>query len=263
MRYILTLFLIALASSSQIINKDDEIKEFDEYGDVELQYLLKINVIIPIIEKVCIVGIALCDKVNALKISAKYFKNINRTKGISEIIKDNTKFIKKPNTPPQKVQILSEEKKIFEKGLRFCKKYRGLINNSRIDKKVSTIDKVKQNEIYQTYQKIKVTYNNCREIYEKVKEDYEQSKTFYYNYLKKRITPEEQQELEKNRIQRTQAFQRYGQLRNNNTMTLSEKQVEINNHLNYMLNNGFITPAQKQQMSNIKPPVQIKIKVNN
>ena len=37
-------------------------------------------------------------------------------------------------------------------------------------------------------------------------------------------------------------------------MNLSEKQVEINNHLNYMLNNGFITPAQKQQLSNTISP---------
>jgi len=29
-------------------------------------------------------------------------------------------------------------------------------------------------------------------------------------------------------------------------MTLDTKQVEINNHLNYMINQGFITPAQKQ-----------------
>jgi len=59
-------------------------------------------------------------------------------------------------------------------------------------------------------------------------------------------------------LQKSQAFQRYAQLRNNNTMTLATKQVEINNHLNYMLNKGFITPAQKQQMSNIQPPEQKK-----
>ena len=40
-------------------------------------------------------------------------------------------------------------------------------------------------------------------------------------------------------------------VKNNNTMTLTTKIVEINNILNYMLNKGFITPTQKHQMSYI------------
>jgi len=48
-----------------------------------------------------------------------------------------------------------------------------------------------------------------------------------------------------------QAFQSYVQAKNNNTMTLATKQVEINSILNYMLYKGFITPTQKQQMSYI------------
>ena len=54
--------------------------------------------------------------------------------------------------------------------------------------------------------------------------------------------------------EKSQAFQRYAQLRNNKTKPLAIKQVEINNHLNYMLNHGFITPVQKEQMSYIIPP---------
>ena len=35
-------------------------------------------------------------------------------------------------------------------------------------------------------------------------------------------------------------------------MTLSTKQVAINNHLDYMLKKGFITPQQKHYMSIIQ-----------
>ena len=58
--------------------------------------------------------------------------------------------------------------------------------------------------------------------------------------------------------QKNQAFKRYGQLRNNNTMTLATKQAEINNLLDYMLNKGFIIPLQKQQMSYIPTQEQKK-----
>ena len=129
------------------------------------------------------------------------------------------------------------------------------------------------------------TYNKAKDIYDKIKNYYKQYLDIYNRYLKKDKTPEEQRqeylELEKNSTQKYQAqqqrlklieeklrqiqikrqeiliqqklesFQHYIQLRNNNTMTLDSKQIEINNYLNYMLNNGFITPTQKQEMSYI------------
>ena len=52
------------------------------------------------------------------------------------------------------------------------------------------------------------------------------------------------QELEKNL-----ALKKYEELKSNNIMNSYTKKLEINNHLNYMLSRGFITPSQRQQMS--------------
>ena len=69
MRYILSLFLIALISSSEIINKADEIKEFSEYENAELKILFRI---IPLIDKISIVGIASYAKARAFTNILKY-----------------------------------------------------------------------------------------------------------------------------------------------------------------------------------------------
>ena len=250
MRYILTLFLIVLASSSQIINKDDEIKEFAEYEDVELQLW---NTIISIIKKACPATISLCHTAKV-----KYFST---KKKISEILKGRKYF-----------KNIQDTFRYITRNLKVCKNS-SLINNSTIDKKTNTIDKktntidkVKLSIIYKNYQKIKATYNKCKIIYEEANKNYTNiglisGRQQEYQKQEQNRTQEfqdQQQKLQLQRLKRTKAFQRYGELRNNNTMNLSENQVEINNHLNYMLNNGFITPVQKQQMSNIIPPEQRK-----
>ena len=218
MGYILTLCLIVLASSSQIINKDDEIKEFAEYEDVELQFLYSI---IPYFEKGCIAAISLCDKARSLAISTRKFKNVNGTKVIApKIFKDRKLFIKQYPLFRNKHILRIENKTIA------CKQYNGLIKNSSIDKKVSTIDKFKLNEIYRNYQKIKEVYNKCKDIYLKGKESYLKigmtlKKQQEYQKLEQNRTQAEQQKL---KLQKIQAFKRYFLLKNNNTMTLDEKQ---------------------------------------
>ena len=322
MRYILTLFLIALVSSSEIIDKADEIKEFAEYEDVQLEFLFGL---IPIIGKVIGAAVGLFAKAKAFIAGTKVFHFIKGAVGVGKKIFTGAKaFIAKGTALVQKSKIFQTGKKIFDTGRQIYNKYNTMIKNSKIGRAVlNTIDKVKQSKIYHTYQQIKDTYNKGKEVYDKVKGYYEQGKDIYNKYFKKDKTPEEQQQayqeeqkyrttqyqaqqqrlsslqeklrqarlmqqqqLKKpvtpitpatpvtpatpakpvtpvkpvttvkpvNNQEKTQAFQRYGQLRNDKTMTLATKQVAINNHLDYMFKKGFITQAQKQGMSNIQSP---------
>ena len=289
MRYILTLFLISLVASSEIIDKADEIKEFAEYEDVQLEFLFGL---IPIIGKVIGAAVGLFAKAKAFIVGTKVFKFVKGAIGVgSKIFKGAKAFVAKGQALLQKSKIFQTGKKIFDTGRQIYNKYSGMIKNSKIGRAVfNTIDKVKQSKIYQTYQKIKDTYNKGKEVYDKVKGYYEQGKDIYNKYFKKEKTPEEQrqeylkqqqlrnqqyqaqqqrlrqqEQLRQQRLkqqqtqkpvnvqEKNQAFQRYGQLRNNNSMTLSTKQVAINNHLDYMVKKGFITPLQKQHMSNLQP----------
>ena len=280
MRYILTLFLIALVSSSEIINKADEIKEFSEYEDVELQFLFGI---IPFIGKIVGAAVGLFAKAKAFIAGTKVFKFVKGAIGVGKKIFSGAKaFIAKGQALVQKSKIFQTGKKIFDAGRQIYDKYKGVIQNSKLYQRVvGTIDKVKQSKIYQTYQKIRDTYNKGKDIYDKVKGYYEQGQDIYNKYFKKEKTPEEQrQEYQRQEQIRTQqyqaqqqrlrqqklrqqpvnkpvnanvneknlAFQKYSQIRAS-TMGLSTKKYVINSHLDYMLRKGFITPTQKQQMS--------------
>jgi len=290
MRYILTLFLIALVSSSEIIDKADEIKEFAEYEDVQLEFLFGL---IPIIGKVIGAAVGLFAKAKAFIAGTKVFHFIKGAIGVGKKIFTGAKaFIAKGTALVQKSKIFQTGKKIFDAGRQIYNKYSGMIKNSKIGRVVfNTIDKVKQSKIYQTYQKIRDTYNKGKEVYDKVKGYYEQGKDIYNKYFKKDQTQEQQrqeylkqqqlrtqqyqaqqqrlrqqEQLRQQRLrqqqtqkpvinqEKNQAFIRYGQLRNDKTMTLATKQVAINNHLDYMLKKGFINQVQKQGMSNIQPP---------
>ena len=288
MRYILTLFLIALVASSEIIDKADEIKEFAEYEDVQLEFLFGL---IPVIGKVIGAAVGLFAKAKAFIAGTKIFKFVKGAITAGKHIFSGAKaFIAKGKTLIEHSKIFQTGKKIFDAGKQIYNKYSGIIRNSKIGSRIiNTIDKVKQSKIYQTYQKIRDTYNKGKEVYDKVKGYYEQGKDIYNKYFKKEKTPEEQrqeylkqqqlrtqqyqaqqqrlrqqEQLRQQRLkqqqnqkpvnlqEKNQAFQKYGQIRTS-SMTLATKQVAINNHLNYMLNKGFITPLQKQQMSNIQP----------
>ena len=284
MKYILTLFLITLISSSDIINKANEIKEFSEYEDAELQFNLEI---IPYIGAVYSSGKALFASAKAFIIGTKIFKLVKYgNEEISKFCKEGKDFISKGRDLLQKAKIFQLGRKTFYDGINIYNRYIGITRNPKLYKRIiATCDKVKLQKIYQIYKKMRDTYNKAKDIYDKIKNYYKQYLDIYNRYLKKDKTPEEQRqeylELEKNSIKKYQAqqqrlklieeklrqiqikrqeiliqqklesFQHYIQLRNNNTMTLDSKQIEINNYLNYMLNNGFITPTQKQEMSYI------------
>ena len=269
MRYILTLFLIALVSSSEIISKADEIKEFAEYDDVQLEFLLGL---IPIIGKVVTAAVGLFTKAKAFIVGTKVFKFVKGAIGVgSKIIKGAKGFIAKGKALLEKSKIFKTGKELFDKGQSIYNKYKGVIQDSKLYKRViGTIDKVKKSQMYQTYEKIKNTYDKGKEIYDQVKGYYEEGKDIYDRYFKKEKTPEEQRQeyIRQTQIrtqpyqtqpqtnkpvtvqdmEKKQALKKYEELKSNNIMTLSTKKTEISNHLNYMLSRGFITPVEKQQM---------------
>ena len=300
MRYFLTLFLIALVASSEIIDKADEIKEFSEYDDVQLQFLFGI---IPFIGKAIAAAVGLFAKAKAFIAGTKVFKFVKGAIGVGKKIFSGAKaFVAKGKALVEHSKIFQTGKKIFDAGRQIYDKYKGVIQNSKIYQRVvGTIDKVKQSKIYQTYQKIKDTYNKGKEVYDKVKNYYEEGKDIYNKYFKKDKTQEEQrqeyleeekyrtqqyqeqqqrlsqleqqrkqklrqqeQQIQQRLIQQQQqakrqttvqeleknlALKKYEELKSNNIMNSYTKKLEINNHLNYMLSRGFITPSQRQQMS--------------
>ena len=266
MKYILNLFLIALISSSEIINKSDEIKEFAEYEDIKLQNKYTI---MELIGKIAIEGIKLYIKAKDFIIGTSIFKFIKDAIVVgSKFSKVEKDYISKGKALLQKAKIFKKAKNIFNKGFTiFNNRYKGFLRNTKVYKLPVIIDMAKSREIIQFYKKINDTYNKTKDTYDEIKNYYEQYYDIYYQFIKKNKTLIKQlqdyQDQEKKRtqayqarlmVQKNQAFQLYKQLKNNNTMTLAARQVEINNHLNYMLNKGFITPVQKQQMSNIQPP---------
>jgi hypothetical protein len=121
MRYILTLFLIALVSSSEIIDKADEIKEFSEYEDVELQFLWGI---IPFIGKIVGAAVGLFTKAKAFIAGTKVFKFVKGaiTAG-SKIFKGASSFISKGRALLEKSKIFKFGKIFSFKRLKNVKKY--------------------------------------------------------------------------------------------------------------------------------------------
>jgi len=174
MRYTLTLFLIVFVLSSEIINKADEIKEFAEYEDIELQFLFRTISFFPLFKKIAIEGIELCNNAMAFILSTdlfKYVKNVVIASRISH--STGNSYYSKGKALLAKLQIFKNGNKIFEKGLEIYNKYSGLFKNSKIDKNViNIIDKVNQSEIYHTYKKMNDTYNKAKDTYDKIKDYY-------------------------------------------------------------------------------------------
>ena len=103
MRYILTLFLIALVASTEIIDKADEIKEFSEYDDVQLQFLFGI---IPFIGKAVAAVAGLFAKAKAFIAGTKIFKFVKGAIGVgSKIFKGAKGFIAKGKALLEKSKI--------------------------------------------------------------------------------------------------------------------------------------------------------------
>ena len=269
MRYILALFLISLVASSEIISKADEIQEFSEYDDVELQFFF-----IPFLVKAVAAGIGLIAKAKAVIAGAKIFKVVKGAISIgSKIIKGAKGFIAKGKTLLTKSKIFRTGKQIFERGRHVYTKYKGAIERTKLFQKGKRFYEqgrniynkyktaLEKNKIYQTYKKVKNTYDQVKDTYDQVNDYYEKGKDFYDRYIAKKDQGNSQQTEEQRRreqekqkqIEKNNAYIKYNQIKNNRSLNLTQKQAQLNYHLNYMQTKGFITPQQRQQMARITP----------
>ena len=275
MRYFLTLLLIALVSSSEIIDKAQEINELAEFNDVELQFLP----FIPILGKIVTAAVGLFTKAKAFIAGTKIFHAIKTAAGVAtKFIGKGKALILKGKSLIEHSKIFQTGKKIFETGKNIYDKYKGMIQNSKIVQRFkNTYDKVKysveKSKVYQTYKKVKETYDKGKEVYDKVKDYYEKGKDFYEEYLKPKSSQDQNQSSQSSPSsnstpkiipvrptitntpkpktplnEKQEAFAKYSRLRNIPSMGLEQKRNLVNSHVNYMLSKGFITPVQKQSM---------------
>jgi hypothetical protein len=268
MRYILTLFLISLVASSEIIDKADEIKEFSEYDDVDLQFFF-----IPFIVKAVTAGIGLITKAKAIITGTKIFKFVKGAVSVgSKIVKGAKGLIAKGKALITKSKIFQTGKKIFERGKKVYDTFKATIEKSKLYQKGKRFyeqarniyNKYKNiaehNKYYKTYKEVKDTYDKVKGTYDQVKNYYDKGRDFFDKYLKKRVDEEEkspeqikkEQERQK-QAEKSQAFAKYYKIKNDRTLNLTQKQNALNAHLSFMLAKGFITPLQKQNMAKITP----------
>ncbi len=111
MRYFLTLLLIALVSTSEIIDKAQEINELAEYDNVELQFLG----FIPIIGKIVSAVVGIFTKAKAFIAGTKIFKAIKTAAGVV------SKVVGKGRSIIMKGKALIERSKIFQTGKKSSK----------------------------------------------------------------------------------------------------------------------------------------------
>jgi hypothetical protein len=196
MRYFLTLLLIALVSTSEIIDKAQEINELAEYDNVELQFLG----FIPIIGKIVSAVVGIFTKAKAFIAGTKIFKAIKTAAGVvSKVVGKGRSIIMKGKALIERSKIFQTGKKIIQTGKDIYNKYKGLIKNNPIVKRVTdTYTKVKNtiehSKVYQTYKKIKETYDKGKEFYDNVKNYYEKGKDFYEEYLKPKDSQDQNQQ---------------------------------------------------------------------
>ena len=275
MRYFLTLLLIALVSSSEIIDKAQEINELAEYDDIELQFFP----LIPILGKIVTAAIGIFTKAKAFIAGTKIFHAIKTAAGVAtKFIGKGKALILKGKSLIEHSKIFQTGKKIFQTGQNIYNKYKGMIQNSKIVQRFkNTYDKIKysveKSKIYQTYKKVKETYDKGKEVYDKVKDYYEKGKDFYEEYLKPKSSQDQNQSSQSSPSsnstpkiipvrptvtntpkpktplnEKQEAFAKYSRLRSIPNMGLDQKRNLVNSHVNYMLSKGFITPVQKQSM---------------
>ena len=199
MRYFLTLLLIALVSTSEIIDKAQEINEVAEYDDVELQFLP----FIPILGKIVTAAIGIFTKAKAFIAGTKIFHAIKTAAGVAtKFIGKGKDLIMKGKALIQNSKIFQTGKKIIQTGKNLYDKYKGMIKNNPLVKRVTdTVSKVKntieKSKIYQTYKKVKDIYDKGKDIYDKVKDYYEKGKDFYEEYLKPKNSNDQNQQQPK------------------------------------------------------------------
>ena len=248
MRYILSLLLVAIISTSDIIDKEQEINEVGEYYDIKLQFFYQI---IPFIGKV-------------VNISGEYLNktmDFIRETEILELIKIAENFI---------TNSTDKDRQIIMKGKLLSKEFKNLENSTKIInaanklynkyKNILTPNRIiyqpvypfvrphyKNTKFYKIFLKVRDTFYRIKFYYGNITSYYEETKEFYDKKIPKNILQNQRQNKLKEKMK---AFNKYNQLKKGN-MNYEQKKDKIESLLNYMLEKGFITPSQKQSMSEI------------
>jgi hypothetical protein len=160
-------------STSEIIDKADEIKEFGEYEDVELQFFL--FGLIPIIGKIITVGAGIFAKAKAFIAGTKIFKFAQGA------FRAGRGIFKGAQTLFHKSKIFTTGQRIFNKGRQIYKKFKGVFERSKLFKKGSEVynkykTMLEKNKIYQTYKKIKHIYEQGKDVYKEITDYYNKEK---------------------------------------------------------------------------------------
>ena len=248
MRFILSVLLVAIISTSDIIDKEQEINEVGEYYDIKLQFFYQI---IPFIGKV-------------VNISGEYLnktKDFIRETEILELIKIAENFITNATDKDRQIiikgKLLSKEFKNLENSTKIINaanklynKYKNYLKPNRIIRTPyypSSHYRSEKEKFYKIYPKVRDTFYRIKFYYGNITSYYEETKEFYDKKIPKNILQNQRQNKLKEKMK---AFNKYNQLKKGN-MNYEQKKDKIESLLNYMLEKGFITPSQKQSMSEI------------
>ena len=248
MRYILSLLLVAIISTSDIIDKEQEINEVGEYYDIKLQFLYSL--------------ISNFGKV--VNISGEYLnktKDFIRETEIFELIKIAENFITNATDKDRQIiikgKLLSKEFKNLENSTKIInaanKLYNKYINYLKPNRIIrtpyypSSHYRSEKEKFYKIYLKVRDTFYRIKFYYGNITSYYEETKEFYDKKIPKNILQNQRQNKLKEKMK---AFNKYNQLKKGN-MNYEQKKDKIESLLNYMLEKGFITPSQKQSMSEI------------
>ena len=243
MRYILSLLLLAIISTSDIIDIEQEINEGGEYNDIKLQFLF---VLIPFITKV-----EHLNKVKAFIRETEIFELIetaekfitNETDKDRQIIMKGKLLIKEFKNYKNSTIIINKAKRLYNK----YKSYYNGIQSYVKRKPYPLFNELKRRIFYKLYIKLKDTYNKFKYFYGNITSYYEETKEFYDKKIPKHILHSRRQNKLKEELK---AFGEYNQFRKSK-MNYDLKEEKIESLLNYIFEKGFITKSQKQIMSEI------------
>lgn len=245
MRYILSLLLLAIISTYDIFDKEQEINEVGEYNDIKLQFLFGY---IAFIRKVSNATLEHLNKV----------KTFIRETEIFELIETAEKFITNETDKDRQIimkgKLLIKEFKNFKNSTIIINKAKRLYNRYYKGiqlfvkrKPYRLFNELERREIYKLYIELKDTYYKFKYFYGNITSYYEETKEFYGKTIPKHILQSRRQNKLKEKLK---AFGEYNQLKKSK-MNYDQKKEKIESLLNYMFEKGFITQSQKQRMSEI------------
>ena len=187
MRYILSLLLLAIISTSDIIDKEQEINEVGEYNDIKLQFLS----FIPFVTKVANATLEHLNKAKAFIRETEIFELIETAeKFITNETDKDRQIIMKGKLLIKEFKNFKNSTKIINEAKRFCNKYKRYYNGVQLfvkRKPNSLFNELKRREFYKLYIELKDTYYKFKYFYGNITSYYEETKEFYDKKIPKHI----------------------------------------------------------------------------